>query len=147
MIISKTRIRQTGKRLCPPLGAAMKRQILSLNTQQVHFFNGQSNHVADFGGVLTHTSKDKLNMTAVEFHKLCFHKLCRVIVPGDTDSLSAGADRFKDKGHNLVQAFFFKVSVLDEMLILDIVLDNFLIYSVCVCRFLSLPFRRLCRVL
>ena len=103
--------------------------------------------VADFGGVLTHTSKDKLNMTAVEFHKLFFHKLCRVIVPGDTDSLSAGADRFKDKGHNLVQAFFFKVSVLDEMLILDIVLDNFLIYSVCVCRFLSLPFRRLCRVL
>ena len=31
LIISKTRIRQTGKRLCPPLGAAMKRQILSLN--------------------------------------------------------------------------------------------------------------------
>ena len=31
LIISKTRIRQTGKRLCPPLGAAMKRQILSLD--------------------------------------------------------------------------------------------------------------------
>ncbi len=29
MTISKTRIKQTGKCLCPPLGAAMKRQILS----------------------------------------------------------------------------------------------------------------------
>ena len=31
LTISKTRIKQTGKRLCPPLGAAMKRQILSLD--------------------------------------------------------------------------------------------------------------------
>ena len=31
LIISKTRKRQTGKRLCPPLGAVTKQQILSLN--------------------------------------------------------------------------------------------------------------------
>ena len=61
--------------------------------------------VADFRGVLFHAVKDKFNVAAVELHKLCFDKLCRIIVPGDTDCLSFGADSFKDKGHNLVQAF------------------------------------------
>lgn len=76
--------------------------------------------------------------------KLCFDKLCRIIVPGDTNCLSFGADSFKDKGHNLVQAFPVNVGMLDKMLILDIVLDDFLIHAVCVCRFRSFPFR-LCR--
>ena len=48
------------------------------------------------------------------------------------------------KGHNLVQAFPVNVGMLDKMLILDIVLDDFLIHAVCVCRFRSFPFR-LCR--
>ena len=34
-----------------------------------------------------------------------------------------------------------------SLIVLDIVLDDFLIHAVCVCRFLSLPFRQLCRVL
>ena len=100
--------------------------------------------VADFRGVLFHAVKDKFNVAAVELHKLCFDKLCRIIVPGDTDCLSFGADSFKDKGHNLVQAFPVNVGMLDKMLILDIVLDDFLIHTVCVCRFRSFPFR-LCR--
>lgn len=101
---------------------------------------------ADFRGVLFHAVKDKFNVAAVELHKLCFDKLCRMIVPGDTDCLSFGADSFKDKGHNLVQASPVNVGMLDKMLILDIVLDDFLIHAVCVCRFRSFPFR-LCRFL
>ena len=62
--------------------------------------------VADFRGVLFHAVKDKFNVAAVQLHKLCFDKLCRIIVPGDTNCLSFGADSFKDKGHNLVQAFY-----------------------------------------
>ena len=37
----------------------------------------------------------------------------------------------QDKGHNLVQAFPVNVGMLDKMLILDIVLDDFLIHAVC----------------
>ena len=58
--------------------------------------------VADFRGVLFHAVKDKFNVAAVEFHKLCFDKLCRIIVPGDTDCLSFGADSFKYEGHNFI---------------------------------------------
>ena len=96
--------------------------------------------VTDFRGVLFHAVKDKFNVAAVQLHKLCFHKFCRVIVPGDTDSLSPGADGFKDKVYNPVQAVFVSVGVLDEMLILDIVLDNFLIDFVCFSLFRFLLF-------
>ena len=41
--------------------------------------------VADFGGVFPHTVQYKADMFAVQLHKLCFYKLCRVVVPGDTD--------------------------------------------------------------
>lgn len=43
--------------------------------------------VTDFRGVLFHAVKDKFNVAAVQLHKLCFDKLCRIIVPGDTDCL------------------------------------------------------------
>ena len=42
-------------------------------------------------------------MFAVKFHKFAFYKLCRVVVPGNTDCLSSGADRFKDKVNDFVQ--------------------------------------------
>ena len=58
--------------------------------------------VADFGGILFHAVKDKFNVAAVELHKLCLDKLCRVIVPGDTDCLSLAAYRFKDNRNNFV---------------------------------------------
>ena len=48
--------------------------------------------VADFGGVFLHTVQYKADMFAVQFHKFCFYKLCRVVVPGDTDCSSFGAD-------------------------------------------------------
>ena len=101
--------------------------------------------VADFGGILFHAVKDKFNVTAVELHKLCLDKLCRVIVPGDTDCLSLAAYRFKDNRNNFVQTVFVYLPVAYKMVLLDIVLDYFLINAVCVCRFLSFPFRRLCR--
>ncbi|EQG53769.1 hypothetical protein QIY_1015 [Clostridioides difficile DA00141] len=86
-------------------------------------------------------------MFAVQFHKPCFYKLCRVVVPGDTDCFSFGADGFKNKGKDFLYPVPVKVSVLYQIVVLNIVLDDFLIHAVCVCRFLSLPFRRLCRVL
>ncbi|EQJ59546.1 hypothetical protein QSK_1018 [Clostridioides difficile P29] len=103
--------------------------------------------VADFGGVFLHTVQYKADMFAVQFHKFCFYKLCRVVVPGDTDCSSFGADGFKNKGKDFLYPVPVKVSVLYQIVVLDIVLDDFLIHAICVCRFLSLPFRRLCRVL
>ena len=103
--------------------------------------------VADFGGVFLHTVQYKADMFAVQFHKFCFYKLCRVVVPGDTDCSSFGADGFKNKGKDFLYPVPVKVSVLYQIVVLDIVLDDFLIHAVCVCRFLSLPFRQLCRVL
>ena len=103
--------------------------------------------VADFGGVFLHTVQYKADMFAVQFHKFCFYKLCRVVVPGDTDCSSFGADSFKNKGKDFLYPVPVKVSILYQIVVLDIVLDDFLIHAICVCRFLSLPFRRLCRVL
>ena len=39
----------------------------------------------------THLVKDKLDMRAVQLHKLGFHQLCRVIVPGNADGLAGAA--------------------------------------------------------
>ena len=52
------------------------------------------------------------------------------------------AYRFKDKGNDFVQAVFVYLPVAYKMVVLDIVLNDFLINAVCVCRFLSFPFRR-----
>ena len=49
------------------------------------------------------------------------------------------------KGKDFLYPVPVKVSVLYQIVVLDIVLDDFLINAVCVCRFLSFPFRRLCR--
>ena len=46
-------------------------------------------------GVLPHTVKHKADMLAVQFHKLRFHKLCRVVVPRNPHPLSGGAYGFK----------------------------------------------------
>jgi hypothetical protein len=67
--------------------------------------------VADFGGVFLHTVQYKADMFAVQFHKFCFYKLCRVVVPGDTDCSSFGADGFKNKGKDFLYPVPVKVSV------------------------------------
>ena len=85
-------------------------------------------------------------MFAVQFHKFAFYKLCRVVVPGNTDCTALRADSFKDKVNDFVDTVSFKVVILQENVIADIVLDNFLIHSVCVVPFRSFPFRRSRRV-
>ena len=95
--------------------------------------------VADFGGVFLHTVQYKADMLAVQLHKLCFYKLCRVVVPCDTDCSSFGADGFKDKGKDFLYPVPVKVSVLYQIVVLDIVLDDFLIHSVSVVPFASVP--------
>ena len=86
-------------------------------------------------------------MAAVELHKLCLYKLCRVVVPGDTDLLSGRADGFKDNVKDFVKPFPVGTAALYENVIVDIVLDDLPVNLYCAlsCRFLSLPFRRLCR--
>lgn len=54
-------------------------------------------------------------MFAVQFHKFCFYKLCRVVVPGDTDCSSFGADGFKNKGKDFLYPVPVKVSVLYQI--------------------------------
>ena len=86
-------------------------------------------------------------MFAVRVRKLCFHKLCRRVGPGDTDLLSGRGDSFKDKIKDFVKAFPVGSAVLHENVIVDIVLDDLPVnlYRALSCRFLSLPFWRLCR--
>ena len=50
--------------------------------------------VAYLGGVLVHTVNHKLDMAAVQLHKLRLHKLGGVVVPGNAYYLAAGADGF-----------------------------------------------------
>ena len=64
-------------------------------------------------------------MAAVQFHKLCFHKLGWVVVPGNADSLSCRTDGFKHEVNDFVKTFPVKAVVLREYVILDIVLDDF----------------------
>ena len=83
-------------------------------------------------------------MFTVQLHKLCFHQLGGVVVPGNADRLSPGADSFKHEVNNLVQPVPVKLHILHENVIGDIVLDDLpvnLVCALCV-RFLSLPFRR-----
>lgn len=86
-------------------------------------------------------------MAAVQLHKLAFHKLGGVVVPGNAERLSRCAYRFKYEVNDFVQAVFIHVRVLNENVILDIFLDDFPIYLYCALRFrfCSFPFR-LCRV-
>ena len=68
--------------------------------------------VADFRCVLPHTVKHKADMLAVQFHKLRFHKLCRVVVPRNPYPLSGGAYGFKHEVYNLVKPVTVKLGKL-----------------------------------
>ena len=81
MTISKTRIRQTGKRLCPPLGAAMKRQILGeVDCEKAHAIGKQLADAATKGQheyvLTTHIDKGHIHnhvifcaVNFVDYHK------------------------------------------------------------------------------
>ena len=99
---------------------------------------------AHLGCVLPHAVQNKLNMAAVQLHKLGFDKFGWVVVPGNTDCLSCCADGFQHKVNYLVQTVFVNFAVLNEMIVFDIVLDNFPVNLYCVIafRFRSFPFRR-----
>ena len=91
-----------------------------------------------------------LSMRAVQLHKLAFHQLCRVVIPGNADFLAGAAYRFKHDVHDLVQHFLVHHVILAKMLILNVVKDDFTVNLKCfifsVCRFLSLPIRRRSRL-
>ena len=64
-------------------------------------------------------------MRAVQLHKLRFHQLCRVIVPGNTDGLAGAAYGFHQQVHNLVQRFPVNaLDVLAKVFVLDVVHDD-----------------------
>ena len=69
-------------------------------------------------------------------------------IPADIRA-AGGVSRMSDpKMIKGIQEVFIKAVVLHENVILDIVLDDFFVNIKCTrFRFLSLPFRRLCRVL
>lgn len=45
-------------------------------------------------------------MFAVQFHKLGFHQLCRVVVSGNADRLSGAAYGFKDQVNDFIYPVF-----------------------------------------
>ena len=63
------------------------------NRQQVFF------DVPYFRGVFADTVKDKLNVSAVQFHQPRFHQLRGVIVPGNADGLPDAAYGFCQQVH------------------------------------------------
>jgi hypothetical protein len=81
-------------------------------------------------------TKDKFNWTAVELHKLCLDKLCRVIVPGDTDCsfivfFPIACIPFKDNSKTFRPDGLCLPAVAYKMVVLDIVLVISLINAVC----------------
>ena len=106
--------------------------------------------VADLSGVLPQTVKDKLDMAAVQLHKLAFYQLCRIVVSGNADLLAGTAYRFQNNVHDLVQAVTVNALILQENVVFDVIADNLPVNPICfifaVCRFLSLPFRRRSRL-
>lgn len=66
-------------------------------------------------------------MGTVQLHKAGFDHLRRVIIPGNADRLSCGAYRVHDQLRDLVQLLPVDVVILNQILILDVVQDNFTI--------------------
>ncbi len=87
--------------------------------------------VADFGGVISQAVQDELDVMAVQLHKLGFHQLGGVIVPGNTDGLSGGAYGFQHAVPQSRPAVFIHFGVLNGMFIVDVVLDDFPINLYC----------------
>ena len=97
--------------------------------------------VADLSGVLPQTVKDKLDMAAVQLHKLAFYQLCRVVVTGNADLLAGTAYRFQNNVHDLVQAVTVNALILQKDVVFDVIADNLPVNPICFifagCRFLS----------
>ena len=81
--------------------------------------------VADAGCVLPQAVHDKADMFTAQFHKLGFHQLGGVVVPGDADSLSGGADGFQHQVYDLVKLFPVNTPVLNEIVVLDVLQNDF----------------------
>jgi hypothetical protein len=79
--------------------------------------------ISDFSFALVKTVKDILDVIAVELQQLGFHKLGRVLTPGDTDRFSGCAKGFKHYVHDFVQSGKLMRVLLDENLVLDVVFD------------------------
>ena len=76
--------------------------------------------IADIGGVLPHPFQHILDVGAVDLQKPGLHHLGGVVIPGDTDHLSVGADGIHHELHQLVQMVFIQLDVLRENVIFDV---------------------------
>ena len=96
MIMKQNKEKFDFKAFGQAIKAARKAKGISRN-QLADTLNIAPRYIAsiDFGSIFLHTVQYKADMFAVQFHKFCFYKLCRVVVPGDTDCSSFGADGFK----------------------------------------------------
>ena len=64
-------------------------------------------------------------MFAVQLHKLGLHQLGGVIIPGDTDALTGSTDGFQHQINDLVKLLPVNGTVLNEIVILDILQKDF----------------------
>ena len=64
-------------------------------------------------------------MHGIDAQQLFLHHLCRILVPGHHDGLSAGAEGFRHEVHHLVKLLLVLLRVLRENVVLDIFLDEF----------------------
>ena len=81
--------------------------------------------IADIGGVLPHTVQHILDVGAVQLQEPGLDHLRRVVVPGNADGLPVGAHRIHHELHQFVQTVPVKRMVSDEVVILDVLQNQF----------------------
>ena len=74
-------------------------------------------------------------MAAVKLHKFCLYKFRRVFIASNQDFLSFATYGFKNQVKDFINTITVKAFCVYEVFVLDIVLNNFFIFCMC----LSVP--------
>ena len=78
----------------------------------------------EIGGVLPHPFQHILDVGAVDLQKPGLHHLGGVVIPGDTDHLSVGADGIHHEFHQLVQTVPVQLFILGEDIVVDVLKND-----------------------
>ena len=98
---------------------AYRGRCIEQNGQKILF------HVANFRGVLLQTVHDKLNVRIIQLQEPGTNDFMRKIASCNTGGLSLCTDRFHDQLHNFVQILPISFILLTQVLIPDILLNQF----------------------
>ena len=80
--------------------------------------------IADIGGVLLHPFQHILDVGAADLQEPGLHHLGGVVVPGDADHLTVGADGIHHELHQLIQTVPVQLFILGEDIVVDILQND-----------------------